>query len=251
MTPGFPWQAIFFDLFNTLILFDRSRLPQVEFEGRESYSTSPEVYSRLQEEYPGGCDFEHFHRQYLDSQQQIREFRSRDHREYTCLRRFEILGQRLDLEPGAAELMSRIHMEQVFKAMFLPEERRAVLEALTDHKLVLASNFDHAATLRQALREFQIEKFFQSIFISDQVGWRKPAPEFFEILIGETGVEPGRCLFVGDDPKADVEGAVGAGFQAVWLSERKPTEDPGRSPRWVIHNLAELVGIVRRGLLET
>ena len=241
---GFPCQAIFFDLFNTLILFDRSHLPRLELEGKQSYSTSPEVFRRLQEEYPTECDFDRFHQEYLESQRLVGELRSRDHREYSCLRRFEVLRQGLGLDEKAAGLMSQVHMEQVFNAMFLPEERRAVLEKLTARRLILASNFDDAPTLRRALREFQMEAYFQSVFISDEMGWRKPAREFFEILIRETGVDPKGCLYVGDDPDADVVGAVEAGFQVAWLSEQRNQEAPLRSPRWIIHSLPELVGIV-------
>ncbi len=243
-TDGFPCQAIFFDLFNTLILFDRSCLPRLEFEGTQSYSTSPEVYRRLREEYPPECDFDRFHQEYLESQRLVGELRSREHREHSCLQRFEILGQSLGLDQKAAGLMCQVHTEQVFNAMFLPDERRAVLEKLKPQRLILASNFDHAATLRRALREFQMEAFFESVFISDEMGWRKPAREFFEILIRETGFDPHRCLFVGDDPDADVVGAVEAGFQVAWLSERKNQEAPLRSPRWIIHSLPELIDLV-------
>ncbi len=241
---GFPCQAIFFDLFNTLILFDRSGLPRLEFEGRQSYSTSPEVYRRLREAYPTECDFDRFHQEYLESQRLVAELRSREHREHSCLQRFEILGQSLGLDQKAAGLMCQVHMEHVFKAMSLPEERRAVLEKLRARRLVLASNFDHAATLRRALREFRMEVFFESVFISDEMGWRKPAKEFFEILIRKTGFDPKRCLFVGDDPDADVVGAVEAGFQVAWLSEGRNQEAPLRPPRWIIHSLPELVDIV-------
>ncbi len=246
MTPfdGFPCQAIFFDLFNTLILFDRSGLPRLELEGRQSYSTSPEVYRRLREEYPTECSFDRFHQEYLESQRLVAELRGRKHREHSCLQRFEILGQNLGLDQKAAGLMCQVHMEHVFNAMFLPEERRVVLEKLGAQRLILASNFDHAATLRRALREFRMEKFFESIFISDEMGWRKPAKEFFDILIRKTGFDPKQCLFVGDDPDADVVGAVEAGFQVVWLSEGRNREAPPRSPRWIINSLPELVEIV-------
>ena len=240
----FRCQAIFFDLFNTLILFDRSCLPRLELEGKQSYSTSPEIHRRLREEYPSQCDFNRFHREYLESQRLVVELRSREHREHSCQQRFEILGQSLGLDQKAAGLMCQVHMEQVFNSMFFPDERRAVLEKLRARRLILASNFDHAATLRRALREFQMEVFFEAVFISDEMGWRKPAKEFFEILIRETGFDPKRCLFVGDDPDADVVGAVEAGFQVAWLSERRNPEAPLRTPRWIIHSLPELVDLV-------
>ena len=43
------FQAIFFDLFNTLLHFDFSLLPQVEFQGQRLPTTSVEVYRQLSE----------------------------------------------------------------------------------------------------------------------------------------------------------------------------------------------------------
>ena len=45
------YQAIFFDLFNTLLYFDYSLLPEVEFEGKRFRTTTVEVYRRLQVEF--------------------------------------------------------------------------------------------------------------------------------------------------------------------------------------------------------
>ena len=55
-----------------------------------------------------------------------------------------------------------------------------------------------------------------SIFCSD-VGWRKPAREIFDHLLRKLDVEAGECLFVGDEPVWDIEGAEAAGLRAVLI----------------------------------
>ena len=250
MTPigGFSRQAIFFDLFNTLILFDRSCLPRLEFEGKQSYSTSPEVFRRLREEYPTECDFVRFHQEYLESQRLMGELRSRDHRGVLLPAAIRSPGP----EPWARSGGCRIDVTGSHGAglqCHVPPGRATgkYWEELKTQKLILASNFDDAPTLRRALLKFEMEPYFQSVFISDEMGWRKPAKKFFEILIRETGFDPKRCLFVGDDPDADVVGAVEAGFQVAWLSERRNQEAPLRTPRWIIRSLPALLDIVDRG----
>ena len=56
----------------------------------------------------------------------------------------------------------------------------------------------------RALREFGLEERFEVIFISDEVGWRKPGDEFFNVVLKETEYSPERCLYVGDNPEDDV-----------------------------------------------
>lgn len=49
------------------------------------------------------------------------------------------------------------------------------------------------------------------------LGWRKPDRRIFEMAASRLGVAAGECLFVGDEPVWDYEGATAAGMQAVLL----------------------------------
>ena len=55
------------------------------------------------------------------------------------------------------------------------------------------------------------------VLISQAEGLRKPEAELFQRAAARLGVPPGRCLFVGDDPEADILGAHAAGMQTAWL----------------------------------
>jgi putative hydrolase of the HAD superfamily len=46
---------------------------------------------------------------------------------------------------------------------------------------------------------------------------RKPKPEAFLLACADLGVEPSRTAYVGDSISHDVEGAMEAGLQAVWV----------------------------------
>jgi putative hydrolase of the HAD superfamily len=49
-------------------------------------------------------------------------------------------------------------------------------------------------------------------------GFAKPDARIFARLAAAAGVEAARVLHIGDDPQADVVGAMQAGMQAVWLN---------------------------------
>jgi putative hydrolase of the HAD superfamily len=51
---------------------------------------------------------------------------------------------------------------------------------------------------------------------SDEVGCAKPAPEIFDRLAWTTGCPPAEILHVGDNQRADIQGALGAGMRALW-----------------------------------
>ena len=53
------------------------------------------------------------------------------------------------------------------------------------------------------------------------VGTVKPHPEMFLAICERLGLPPEKVLYVGDDPIADVNGALNAGLSAVWLNRQK------------------------------
>lgn len=90
-------------------------------------------------------------------------------------------------------------------------------------QLVLASNFDERLNAVSAgLEELQE---ISSVIISSEVGWRKPAPTFFDIVCQQTSCRPEEILFVGDDLINDIHGAKQAGMATAWIDRKG--EPPG------------------------
>ena len=239
------FEAIFFDLFNTLLHFDYSLLPKVEFEDQHFRTTSVEVYRRLKQEFRLGFSYERFLEEFLKSRQIVGKMRQQEQREFSSFRRFEILQELVGLgDNDAATLMVEVHMNEMSRIMYCPPGKKKVLGKLRGHPLILVSNFDHAATARQALQKFGLEECFTQIFISEEVGWCKPSERFFQVVREKSGFDLQRCLYVGDDPVADVYGGGIAGFQVAWLVEVDQRVSPLVSPRWILRNLSEILTIL-------
>ena len=90
------------------------------------------------------------------------------------------------------------------------------------YRLGLASNYDRR--LRSVAAGLPELAPLDCLVISSEVGWRKPAPEFFAALVRQAGVPAGEILFVGDDPVNDVEGARAAGLRSLLLDPCGPDE---------------------------
>ena len=86
--------------------------------------------------------------------------------------------------------------------------------------LGLASNYDHR--LHTVVAGLVPLRGIDRLLISSEVGWRKPAPAFFEALVRQAGVPPEEILLVGDDRVNDYDGARASGLPAL-LVDARPT----------------------------
>jgi putative hydrolase of the HAD superfamily len=83
--------------------------------------------------------------------------------------------------------------------------------------LGLASNFDHR--LHRIADELPAQKLIHHRVISSEVGWKKPAAEFFAAMRAAVELESSQILMVGDDLTNDVCGAQAAGMEAILLAK--------------------------------
>jgi putative hydrolase of the HAD superfamily len=99
------------------------------------------------------------------------------------------------------------------------------------YKLALLSN-SGSAYLRNELAKYDLEKYFDEIVISSEVGLIKPEPEIFEYVMRKLGVEPQECIFTDDNPKhvsaAEKLGVHGIVFTSVPKLKQQIEEAAGR-----------------------
>ncbi len=244
------YQAVLFDLFDTLVLFDRTRLPVVRVNGREVHSTAGRLHAILRAEVPG-IELAAFVDALLWSWQEAERLRAIDYREIPAPARFRMLFERLGLDPDAlppavVDSLLRAHREELSRAMEFPPHHRALLERLAArYRLAVVSNFDYTPTVEAILDRSRVAGLFQTIVVSDAVGWRKPKPIIFEETLRRLGVGPREALFVGDRPDIDVIGAQGVSMDVAWINRaREPLPADIPAPQFEIRDLAELDAIV-------
>jgi len=84
--------------------------------------------------------------------------------------------------------------------------------------VALASNFDER--LLAIAEQLEPLSWVPHVFASSEIGWRKPAPEFFRWIERRLGCEPADVLLVGDDPELDVAAARRAGWRSLDIAGR-------------------------------
>lgn len=121
-----------------------------------------------------------------------------------------------------------------------------VLTELQKRKLPLGMICNTGRTpgrlLRPILQAQGILDFFRVALFSNELDLRKPAPEIFHVAIRELGAVPETTVHVGDRPNLDIQGALGAGLQAVQIDRYELYQPTGKWP--FIRSLPELIPLL-------
>ncbi len=115
------------------------------------------------------------------------------------------------------------------------------------YRLGLLSNMWWAAEWCQAdLHRRGLARFLDASVYTSEMPHSKPHPSVFLEVCSRLGVEPGRCVMVGDRMRDDVQGAQGVGMRAVWVRNDNlyPTPE-GVVPDATVGGLSELPDVLR------
>ena len=92
------------------------------------------------------------------------------------------------------------------------------------------------------LRNSGIRQYFESLIISEEVGYHKPAPEIYEIAIRSLGGTKEESLMIGDNFDTDIQGAIDCGIDQNYYNYKRK-ECSGR-PTYMVADLKEILDIV-------
>jgi HAD superfamily hydrolase (TIGR01549 family) len=89
---------------------------------------------------------------------------------------------------------------------------------LPRYRLGIVTNFAYPQAVYAILGKFSLEKIFDPIVISGEVGWIKPSPIIFQVALSKLRLSANQVVFVGDDPERDIRGAKNVGMKTVFLT---------------------------------
>jgi HAD superfamily hydrolase (TIGR01549 family) len=245
------YKVFIFDLFDTLIDFNRSRLPEFSIGGEKHNSTFTPVY-KVFEKYYQGYDRDKFHDSFVESYEKFQQLKSIDNKEFYNGERFKILMKNLGIEltsDGAPVIdeMVKAHMKSLSSTMEFPEENRDALDFIFDknNRMAIISNFDYAPSAYMLLNKFDIRKYFERVVISVEIGWRKPRPEIFLKALELLNLASGDALYVGDNYHADVVGAKSVGMDVIWINRKdERIYDQKYHPNHTVSKFTDIIGLI-------
>jgi putative hydrolase of the HAD superfamily len=127
----------------------------------------------------------------------------------------------------------------------LPEKKQLfpytteILEYLSEKKYelhIITNGFE--LTQKSKIGNSGIDRFFRHVITSEASNSLKPKKEIFEFAIGKSGAVLEESIMVGDNPDADIQGAINAGMDSIFVNHTG-TEVKVK-PTYTVNHLQEL-----------
>jgi len=217
-------QAIGFDLFNTLITVDAQALDDALTRLTASLvadglDIDPD---RFREEHREAA---------VEHVLQAREDGLETHNRLWISQALHRLGSPLPPEdPRIAKAIEAYFSAFLESSEIIPGTLETLDQLKGRYRLGLLSNFTHAPAARAIMARVGLSGCFEVLLISGELGYRKPHPKTFSALTASLRTAPEATLYIGDDPKADVDGAMASGLLPVWTTyvrDRNIPQAPG------------------------
>ena len=128
-------------------------------------------------------------------------------------------------------LSVKVSQEQVVSAWnamllkFMPDALSCVKGLKDDYRIFLLSNTNemHIAEIKARVGKEAFEEFstlFEKLYLSHELGLRKPHAEVFEYILQEKSLKPEETLFI-DDSIQHIEGAQSLGLKVHHLKDEE------------------------------
>jgi|AntRauTorckE5430_2_1112549.scaffolds.fasta_scaffold02205_4 YjjG family noncanonical pyrimidine nucleotidase len=158
--------------------------------------------------------------------------------------RFQRLLEHYRLDHPAEEL-SFDYRTYLAASTHMLDGARELLESLKGkYRLGLITN-GLKEVQRPRLVSTGLADFFEFVVISDEIGVAKPHAPFFDYAYERMeGVDKSKVLVIGDNPNADVKGAMDYGFDACWLRHPGAADQPKLKETYRIRDIRDLAGVL-------
>lgn len=148
------------------------------------------------------------------------------------------------IKPELNELMDYYQLHYVRNAALMEQAQEVVQHVKSKYKTGLITN---GRTLIQygKIDRIGLRNEFDLIIVSEEVGIKKPNPQIFKMALERLQVHPEECIYVGDHPKNDIEGAGQAGMKTIWMQVNHPwAPEVTIKPNHEIKRLGELLTLL-------
>jgi putative hydrolase of the HAD superfamily len=88
-------------------------------------------------------------------------------------------------------------------------------------------------TQRAKIAQLQLQRWFDVMLVSEEVGVEKPHPQIFHVALQRLNVEVNECVMIGDNPSADMRGADAVGMRGIWINTGVFAYAPDITPPWL------------------
>lgn len=153
------------------------------------------------------------------------------------VRRFKILLETLGSDCDVKEA-SRCYESNLGRGHYFLAGAETLLETLFGkYRLYLASN-GLTAVQKGRIASAHIARYFDAIFLSEQIGYAKPQKAFFDACFaGIPDFDPAQAIILGDSLTSDIRGGINAGIATCWYNPHGKSANGDTVPDYEIQAL--------------
>ena len=156
------------------------------------------------------------------------------------VRRFSLLFEELGLDCDAEAARVSYEKNLSRTCYFVPDALQLLDTLYQKYRLFIVSN-GITAVQNGRIAASGIAKYFEKIFLSEEVGFVKPQKEFFDACFAEIpDFDPAEAIIIGDSLSSDIRGGINAGIKTCWFNYRGVPADPNTAPDFETRDLCEI-----------
>jgi putative hydrolase of the HAD superfamily len=118
----------------------------------------------------------------------------------------DIYGENLNFKL-VSEAEKAIIDARVESAILLPKTIEVLEDLSSEYSLGMITNTSSGQVTYRVLENLKLNRFFDYVIVSSELGVRKPYPGIFLYIIKEMFIKPEEALFIGDSIKHDIFGS--------------------------------------------
>ena len=161
------------------------------------------------------------------------------------INRFITLVERLGVTTKPKDLCADYFVALGAQGIVFPKAE-PLLKKLRQKGYVLAAVTNGALTTQNnRIKNSGIAHYFDGgIYISEEVGFKKPEKEFFDLVLNALGnPNKGEVLVLGDSPSSDILGAMNAGLDSCFVSLRGESLPNELFAKYIVHDLDDIIKV--------
>lgn len=156
-------------------------------------------------------------------------------------KRFELFLSDIGRSDVSPKSFEKQYLGRLSEAGFMIEGSRNLLEDLQGtYRLAIVTN-GLKEVQRPRFRQAGIYDLFDTIIVSDEIGFAKPSHDFFQYTFEQINFpEKKKVVIVGDNLNSDIKGGNNFGISTCWYNYHQKENDTEVQPKYEAKNMDDL-----------
>lgn len=160
---------------------------------------------------------------------------------YLRANRFILFFKELELNFNSAVALNELYCSMLGVNIVEIENAGKLLQELYHHhEILIATNGPKEAAINK-LEKAKLISYISSMVCSEEIGFSKPMPEFFDCLYNKTqNKDKSKMLLIGDSLTTDILGGMSNGIDTCWFNPNNSSLPGEYCPTMTINKLLQL-----------